>query len=131
MINTTMDQAKADMTAILEREPQLGDFDFGIFDSRNKTPEQREAELREGRDKIIEPRSLEQFEAARGWLRRFDKIKVLNKRGTSYGLKHVAAHDIGYVTNGVFIAAAIAEGFTVERVGPNAWLNISTKPWRP
>jgi len=54
-------------------------------------------------------RSLAQFIVARRWLSQFGKLKSLNKRGSSYGLKHVAAHDIGYVTNGVFIAAAIAE----------------------
>jgi hypothetical protein len=36
------------------------------------------------------------------------------------------------VTNGVFIAAAIAEGFTVRRAdynSPNVWFNISTEAW--
>ena len=126
----TMEEAKADMTAILEREPQLSDFGFGVFDPRHKTPDQRAAELRQGRDDILHQRSLAQFVAARGWLRRFDKIKTVNNRGTSYGLKHVAEHDIGYVTNGVFIAAAIAEGFTIKPEGPNARLNISTRAWR-
>jgi hypothetical protein len=71
--------------------------------------------------------------AARGWLSQFAKIRALNRRGTSYGLKHWAEDDIGYVTNGVFIAAAIAEGFTVHCVefgSPNAWFNISTEAWR-
>ena len=37
------------------------------------------------------------------------------------------------MTNGVFIAAAIAEGFTVHRAdysSANAFFNISTKAWR-
>jgi hypothetical protein len=70
--------------------------------------------------------------AARQWLSQFGRIKALNRRGTSCGLKHVAEHDIGYITNGAFIAAAIAEGFTVQRAddGPNACFNISTKAWR-
>lgn len=128
----TIEEAKVDMTAVLEREPQLGDFGFGVYDSRNKTPEQLEAKLRKEREEILLPRSLEQFAVAREWLRRFNKTKAVNqRRGTSYGLKHVAAHETGYVTNGVFIAAAIAEGFAIERVGPNARLNISTKAWRP
>ena len=79
------------------------------------------------------PRPLAQFIAARGWLRRFNKIKALNRRGTSYGLKHCAQDDIGYVTNGCFIAAAIAEGFTVRRSqpdSPNALFNISIEAWR-
>jgi hypothetical protein len=66
--------------------------------------------------------------AARMWPNRFAKIKALNQTGTSYGLKHVAERDVGYLTNGAFIA----EGFAVRRVGdsPNAVFNISTKAWR-
>jgi hypothetical protein len=112
--------AAIDMDRVLEREPQLGDFGFGVYDPRSKTPEERAADLRRNRDLIREPRSLAQFMAARGWLRQFSRLKASNRRGTSYGLKHFAEDDIGYVTNGVFIAAAIAEGFTVRRAGPNA-----------
>jgi hypothetical protein len=125
--------AAIDMDRVLEREPQLGDFGFGVWDPRSKTPEERIADLRLNRDLIRAPRSLAQFMAARGWLRQFCKIKALNRRGTSYGLKHDAEDDIGYVTNGCFIAAAIAEGFTVRRSqpdSPNAWFNISTEAWR-
>jgi hypothetical protein len=88
-------------------------------------------DLRRNRDLIREPRSLAQFMAARGWLRRFSKIKAVNRCGTSYGLKHVAEDDIGYVTNGCFIAAAIAEGFTVRCVefgSPNASPHRSARP---
>ena len=72
-----------------------------------------------------------QFIAARFWLRHFAKIKAPNKLGTSYALKHVAGRDIGYTTNGAFIAAALAEGFIVQRAGdsPNALFNISTQAW--
>jgi hypothetical protein len=80
---------------------------------------------------MLLPRSVQQFETARLWLRQFSKVKSSNRRGSSYGLKHVAAHDIGYVTNGIFIAAALAEGFTVQRCGPNAWINISSRAWAP
>jgi len=54
------------------------------------------------------------------------------KKGGSHGLKHVAEKNVGYITNGVFIAAAIAEGFRAVRIGetPNAWFNISTTAWK-
>jgi hypothetical protein len=76
--------------------------------------------------------ALAAFVVTRAWLRQHNKLKTINKSGTSYGLKHSAEHDIGYITNGVFIAAAVAEGFRVVRVGdtPNAWLNISTTAWK-
>jgi len=97
--------AAVDMKRILEQEPKLSDFGFGLSDF-DKTQEERVARFREDRESICEPRSLAQFIIARGWLHQFAKLKSLNKRGSSYGLKHVAEQDIGYVTNGVFIAAA-------------------------
>jgi hypothetical protein len=125
--------AAIDMDCVLEREPQLGDFGFGVWDPRSETPEERAADLRRNRDLVRAPRSLAQFMAARGWLRQFGKLKAINRCGTSYGLKHCAEDDVGYVTNGCFIAAAIAEGFAVRRAdfdSPNAWFNISTEAWR-
>jgi hypothetical protein len=118
--------AAIDIDRTLEREPLLSDNGL-------KHRDIGEAEFLKWREDMRTPRSLAQFMAARGWLRQFSKIKALNRRGTSYGLKHCAEDDIGYLTNGVFIAAAIAEGFTVRRSqpnSPNAWLNISTEAWR-
>ena len=65
-------------------------------------------------------------------MRQFAKTKAFSDKGTSYRLKHVAERDIGYTTNGVFIAAAIAEGFAVRQYPdtPNAEINISAKAWR-
>jgi hypothetical protein len=128
---TLMKRAAVDMAAVLEGERQLGDFGFGVFLPPSKTPKERAAELRRQREIIRDDRALGQFLAARLWLRRFDKIKAPSQIGSSYGLKHVAEAEIGYTTNGAFIAAAIAEGFIVRRVGdgPNALLNISTQAW--
>jgi hypothetical protein len=120
----------AEMERILEQEPQLSDFGFGLADFY-KTREEAAAKFREDREHIRDPRSLAEFAAARGWLRQFAKLKTFNKRGSSYALKHIAERDIGYVSNGAFIAAAIAEGFSVQRVGnsPNAWFNSSSAAW--
>ena len=126
-----LEAAAADMARILEQEPELSDFGYGLSGAE-KTPEERRARFETNRQSIREPRSLAQFLAACRWLSQFAKIKTLNKRGTSYGLKHVAEREIGYCTNGVFIAAAIAEGFRVRREGrsPNAVFNISTTAWK-
>ena len=124
--------AAIEMNRILEREPLLSDN--GLKQLRGRRPlAEHEAEFTRWREDMRTPRSLAQFMAARGWLRQFSKIKAPNKCGTSYGLKHCAEDDIGYTTNGCFIAAAIAEGFTVHCVepgSPNAWFNISTEVWR-
>jgi hypothetical protein len=124
-------KAAADMKRVLSGVSELGDFGFGVFDARKKTVEQRQAELMQERDDIQQPSALAAFVATRIWLRQFSKIKTLNRAGSSYGLKHVAECDVGYITNGVFIAAAIAEGFRVSRIdnSPNAWLNISKAAW--
>jgi hypothetical protein len=129
--------AARDMEGVLNAEPRLNDYGFGVHDDPSKTPDELMTMFQKYRDDIREPCSLAQFMAARGWLRQFPKTKQLNKRAGSYSLKHVAEHDIGYVTNGVFIAAAIAEGFMVRRIwrwddtdNPNAWFNISRTAWR-
>ena len=126
-------EAAAKMQAALASYPDLQDFGFGAYDSRKKTNQQIAMEIETGRKAMFEERSLEQFETMCGWLRQFTKIKTMNRTGTSYGLKHVAARSVGYCTNGVFIAAAIAEGFRVQPTdqgSPNALINISTKAWR-
>ena len=124
-----MNKAETDMRAVLAAPPSLNHYGFGLFDRKGKTTQQIEEELAEKRSAMLDAESLERFEKARGWLRRFEKQKRIHHRGTSYGLKHVAAREIGYVTNGVFIAAAIAENFTISQSGPNAIMNISPKAW--
>jgi hypothetical protein len=126
-----MDDREQALKAVLAEHPELQPFGFGAFNSRRKTAEQIRAEIEEGRASILLPHSLDEFEAARGWLRQFPKTARMARKGTSYGLKHVAEDTIGYCTNGVFIAAAIAEGFAVKRMAgsPNAWINISLKAW--
>ena len=86
----------------------------------------------EFRVRMMRGTSLDKFVAGRRWRRRFKKTKRPRGYGTSYGLKHVAEREIGYITNGVFIAAAIAEGFVVRRVKgtPNARIGISRAAWR-
>jgi hypothetical protein len=116
-----MTDSESDMLCVMQRCPDLTDFGLGVS---------RQQIFNVERAKLLEDRSLAQFTRARGWLRKFSKTKAHNGRGDSYGLKHVAEIDIGYVTNGVFIAAALAEGFSVKRNysgSPNARFNISSK----
>jgi hypothetical protein len=123
-------ESRATIQMIAELNPELCDFGFGVYDDKNLDQEQRSEKLANDRARMFEDRSIEQFDLARGWLRPWAKTKQVNRgAGSSYGLKHRAQRDIGYVTNGVFIAAAYAEGFEVRRIenGPNALFNISTK----
>jgi hypothetical protein len=125
----------AEILLAVTRYPELTDFGFGVFGERRLPPEERERQFKANRAKMFEERSLLQFLRARAWLQGQGKRKTLNRFGTSYGLKHIAAHDVGYVTNGIFIAAAISAGFEIERAGswqqsPNAFMGISTHAWR-
>jgi hypothetical protein len=117
-----MTSAADAMESILAANPVLNDYGFGPFDV---------ARFAKDRAEMLSPYSLDDFERARCWLRTKPRTADVNKSaGFSYGLKHVAEVDIGYVTNGVFIAAAMAEGFKVKRCypdSPNAWINISSK----
>jgi hypothetical protein len=131
--------AAKDMACVLAREPLLTDFGFREYGARCWTPDvsrlteaEYAARVERERAEMRDPRSLAAFIAARIWLRQFRKLKSFNRRGSSYGLKHVAEADIGYLTNGVFIAAAMAEGFRIERDdpgSPNVVLNISQRAW--
>ena len=110
-------QVRGAMTAVLAAHPQLGANGFGDLHERAC---------------MLDAYHLAEFVAARRWLSQWKKLKQANRRGTSYGLKNVAECEVGYLCNGVFIAAAIAEGFKPTRVGdgPNAFLNIATAAWR-
>jgi hypothetical protein len=128
-------EAIAEILMVVTRYPELTDFGFGVWGERIRhlSPAEREAEFKVNRAKMFEERSLRQFLHARDWLQGQQKRKTINQWGTSYGLKHVAAHDVGYITNGVFVAAAVSAGFQIERAGtlsPNAYMSISTRAWR-
>jgi hypothetical protein len=76
----TLDEAKAAIERVVASHPELTDFGFGVFDARRKTPEQCAAEFATNRALMFEPRSLDEFVAACGWLTRHNKIKSLNRK---------------------------------------------------
>ena len=119
------------MLAVLNALPDLTDFGFGVYEPRRMTVKQIADRMIDDRAKMLDERSLNQFQKCREWLRP-RRRKTINSAGTSYGLKHIAQNDIGYSTNGVFIAAAVAEGFAFQRItggSPNAFLSVSSKSW--
>lgn len=94
-----------DIQRIMDEVPGLNDFGIGVYNPRRTKPEERERELAEGKRVLL--KSVDACNNVCEWLRQIDKIKTINNRHSSYSLKHVAEKDIGYVTNGVFITAAI------------------------
>lgn len=64
------------------------------------------------------------------WCRSLEKVQKINKRHSSYGLKHIFAKDNKgfYIYNGAFKGAMVAAGFKVSDETELNWqFNISEK----
>lgn len=135
---TTREAAHKAIQAVLAVEPDLSANGFGPYGGAMKLIE-ADAEFQKDRAHMLDDDSCKQFERACAWLSRRTPIKSFNKSRTSYGLKHTVEswhRDNGvkgdvYVSNGVFIAAALHMGFRYHRVhqwrSPNCFFNISEK----
>jgi len=95
----------------MAEHPALTAFGLGVYeDGVGYSTEQRfaahvreRAELRSSTTSVT--RVVE-------WLRRnVAPTKAMSTRGTSYGFKHQAEREIGYITNGAFIAAGMIAGY--------------------
>lgn len=115
-----------DIAAVIKKVPDLTSFGIGLYEKgRGLNAEQKSAKLKEGQDELLG--MSKECTAICEWLSDKAKIKTINKRHTSYGLKHMAEKEIGYITNGAFICAAVFCGFDFKASGPNAHFNISEK----
>lgn len=117
-----------DIRAAMARLPGLNSFGVGLFDSGRRLSA---AEYRQEMDDNCAALlgDTEGFVKTCDWLSGITPIKTINKRYSSYGLKHLAERDIGYITNGTFIAAAIHCGFQFWRRerSPNVYFNMSER----
>ncbi|EMI4157302.1 hypothetical protein V6432_004271 [Vibrio parahaemolyticus] len=114
--------------AVIDLVPELTDFGVGIYDNgRGLDKVQRKVEFDKNQSLLLD--SSESFDKAVIWLKQVEKIKSFNSHRSSYGLKHLAEKEIGYITNGVFIAAAIHCGFKykINPNSPNVQFNMSEK----
>lgn len=115
-----------EISEIIEQYPMLNSFGFGLFNGgKGMSEEEKQSELVRHRNELLE--SGDRCDAVCQWLENVAKIKSINQGQSSYGLKHIAEDDIGYVTNGVFICTAIHMGFRCEVHGPNAYFNMSQR----
>lgn len=120
------------VTRIRDVHPNLAPFGLWCADALI-TRERFDAE----RDLMTDPDHLGQFRRALAFLLVcVDRRRELNQRSTSYGMKHQVEHAMRaagergvYVSNGMFIAAALTLGFRVEPIArtPNAWTNAFPK----
>lgn len=117
----------------------LSTWGYGLRESYPPNQNYRAA-LAADQAELFDDIHCKQFELALVFLQRAKKRNSLNRRVTSNQLKHDAEnvsrefglypHLGNWVKNGVFIAAAIYEGFEVKRRAWNsldAYLNISSK----
>ena len=110
---------------IIDQVPTLNSFGIGVSDLIRDERERLDT-LESGKRSLLD--SAEACTKCCEWLQNVEKTKAINDHANSYGLKHVAEVDIGYITNGSFIAAAIHSGFeyNVTPGSPNVTFNMST-----
>src|SRR5690606_29548322 len=95
----------AALAEVMQQHPRLNSFGIGVFNPLRKTAEQRRAELAIGREELAGGVVMVMETAA--WLRE-NITSIKTPTVSSYTVKHVMQRATGrYVTNGVFIAAAL------------------------
>ncbi len=78
----------------------------------------------------VRPINQKEFMLCKKWITKWiSPIKTINERAGSYRLKHVVEKNSGtYVSNGVFIKAALNLGYIYKKHGElNAFFNMSFK----
>ncbi len=112
-------QTQKRIEKVLNKYPNL---DINGFDSPYDRSD-REA-------KLLDEHSVNGFLLCEQWLKIVDYNKTFNRRHTSYGYKHLVEKWADfYISNGIFIVAALANKIEVERMnsGLNCYLKISQK----
>lgn len=101
-----------ELTRIMEEHPLLHNAGYGYGYGELEPTAETRAALRN---------SVERFTAAKQWIEaNLRPVKRIHPYRTSYGMKHIAEREVGYITNGVFIAAMLACGY---RMNPNPKFN--------
>jgi hypothetical protein len=109
---------REDILAVIDRVPQLTYFGVGVYESTNEDYEEK---LRQGQEWLLESSAI--CTKVCEWLATIEPAKTMNRQRNSYCLKHTAERHIGaYVSNGVFIAAAIHCGFRYRRDGDSPYM---------
>ncbi|MDR0451231.1 MAG: hypothetical protein LBH26_08200 [Treponema sp.] len=135
----TKNEALRTLKQVISSEPWLSSEGFHSFEFFEKDTEKgkdnfgKEMTEREFHDNLADLRKKgwevywEEFANACALLESVGKVKAINKRYSSYGLKHLFEKKIGYLPNGVFIAAMIHSGFRykIYNKSPNPCFNIS------
>lgn len=120
---------EARLAITMERIPELNDFGIGLYGEHHKKPKDEQQAIYEKNRKVLRS-AVEPVRRTVDWLRQnVEPVKTINSKRSSYGLKHIAEQDVGYITNGVFIAAAIIAGYgyKIDPGSPNVPFAMSEK----
>jgi hypothetical protein len=139
--------ARAAVRRVMQQEPQLTERGYDSpyarsSEERKMSHVERRAAFARRRDLTLGNQNMDEFELAWIYLAMQQRRKTINFDFGSYGLKHRAenlsrkygmyGHLGNYVSNGMFIIAAIASGFQAKQMNRdlNACFNISSKSIR-
>ena len=101
------------VAVVMAEEPLLNDFGIGLYDGHRRKPREERQRIF-AKDRRDLRSNLDDVEWTVDWLAaNIAPIKTINRRRSSYGLKHIAEKQSprGYITNGAFIAAAMIAGY--------------------
>jgi hypothetical protein len=123
---SAVSMSNEDLECIMDRYPDLSSFGFGVFELEEQplSDDERAKRLAQNRQTLLE--HVDECSFICGWLAQLAKSDSINRRHSSYSLKHcIEPLYNGHVFNGALIAAAIHMGFDVKRSGNSAYFNIS------
>lgn len=113
--DTTLQQQ---IEGILEQHRLLSDYGYGSYPNSKGMQEHQAL-----RAALLTPDSVEAIAKLCGWIRTNLRERLnVNNRHSSYELKHIAEKDVGYVSNGQFIVAALLCGYKMgkrPRINPS------------
>lgn len=112
---------RAEVQKIIDRYPLLNDCGLGYGSHK--------FDLARERASLASDHSVTEIIAASRWISaRWARIKTINHRHSSYGLKHIYERVTGeYTTNGQFITAMLLAGFTAQMEGFNPYFAVSER----
>jgi hypothetical protein len=113
---------------VLHSHPNLSFAGFVKSRRLGQTKEEHADDVKRDCERMRTPWAVDQFERSVVWLKRQPRTTGPNRRaGSSYSLKEEVESESGYVSNGMFLAAAFSRGYLIQRIdGTNSgWLNIS------
>lgn len=117
---------------VLYKHPKLTYFGWGVPDELKLFREGKKDEIEAKRVELREQlfASYLEFERAYNFCSQLEKLTKINPKHTSFSYKqHAEEYAAAKVSNGAFIAAAIAAGFKkrVDEFNPNVWFNINER----